>query len=102
MKMNEAEKFSYAVRYYGPHGKVGYHYATVTVIPAANMYYEDSFLEFTNSTVTSSANDSYGLWMTDVSNIQVSCYNEKGWTQMYAYCEQDSGTAGHLPCSSQQ
>lgn len=94
MRMSKAETFTYAVRYYGPHGKVGYHYSTVTIIPAANMYYEDSFLTFTDSTATSG---DLGKWEIDASSIQVSCYNEKGWTQMYAFCEGDKGAAGVWP-----
>ena len=97
MQMTEAEKFSYVVRYYGPHGKVGYHYATVTVIPAANMYYEDSFLDFENSTVANENNQNFGKWETDAAAIQISCYNEKNWNQLYAYCEGDKGAAGIWP-----
>lgn len=97
MQMTEAEKFSYVVRYYGPHGRVGYHYATVTVIPAANMYYEDSFLDFENSTVTNENNKDFGKWETDAAVIQISCYNEKNWNQLYAYCEEDKGAAGIWP-----
>lgn len=94
MQMTEAEKFSYAVKYFGPHGKVGYYYATITIIPAANMYYEDSFLDFTDSSVVSGDT---GHWQTDAATIQISCYNENSWNQVYAYCEGDSGAAGIWP-----
>ena len=45
MQMNGVDKFSYAVRYTGTENP-GYYYGTVTVIPAANIYYEDSFVTF--------------------------------------------------------
>ncbi|MBQ6164214.1 MAG: hypothetical protein IJK23_07045 [Clostridia bacterium] len=41
MQMDREETFYYEVRANG-----SYYYALVTVIPAANIYYEDSFLEF--------------------------------------------------------
>lgn len=97
MQMTKAEQFSYAVKYFGPHGKVGYYYATITIIPAANMYYEDSFLDFEDSTVTNENNQNFGKWETDAAVIQVSCYNENSWNQVYAYCEGDSGAAGIWP-----
>lgn len=45
MQMNGVDKFSYAVHYTGGENP-GYYYGTVTVIPAANIYYEDSFVKF--------------------------------------------------------
>ena len=45
MQMNGVDKFSYAVKYTGGENP-GYYYGTVTVIPAANIYYEDSFVKF--------------------------------------------------------
>ena len=45
MQMNGVDKFSYAVHYTGTENP-GYYYGTVTVIPAANIYYEDSFVTF--------------------------------------------------------
>ena len=45
MQMNGVDKFSYAVEYTGGENP-GYYYGTVTVIPAANIYYEDSFVKF--------------------------------------------------------
>lgn len=47
MQMNSVDKFSYAVLYTGAENS-GYYYGTVTVIPAANIYYEDSFVTFKN------------------------------------------------------
>ena len=52
MQMNGVDKFSYAVHYTGTENPV-YYYSTVTVIPAANIYYEDSFVTF---------NDNGGKW----------------------------------------
>ena len=61
MQMNSVDKFSYAVHYTGTENS-GYYYGTVTVIPAANIYYEDSFV----TTKDSSAEDgTYGVWTTD-------------------------------------
>lgn len=45
MQMKSVDKFSYAVHYTGTENS-GYYYGTVTVIPAANIYYEDSFVTF--------------------------------------------------------
>ena len=42
MTMNNVDKFAYAAK--ASDGM--YYYSTVTVIPAANIYYEDSFVEF--------------------------------------------------------
>ena len=45
MQMNGAEKFAYAARA-NLENDQKYYYSTVTVIPAANIYYEDSFVTF--------------------------------------------------------
>lgn len=58
MQMKAVDKFSYAVRYTGTENP-GYYYSTVTVIPAANIYYEDSFVKTSNS---SAADGTYGVW----------------------------------------
>ena len=59
MQMNSVDKFSYAVHYTGTENS-GYYYGTVTVIPAANIYYEDSFVKTSDS---SAADGTYGVWM---------------------------------------
>lgn len=61
MQMNSVDKFSYAVHYTGTENS-GYYYGTVTVIPAANIYYEDSFVKTSNSSV---ADGTYGVWTTE-------------------------------------
>lgn len=61
MQMNSVDKFSYAVHYTGTENS-GYYYGTVTVIPAANIYYEDSFVKTNDS---SAADGTYGVWTTD-------------------------------------
>lgn len=61
MQMNSVDKFSYAVHYTGTENS-GYYYGTVTVIPAANIYYEDSFVKTSNSSAT---DGTYGVWTTD-------------------------------------
>ena len=58
MQMNSVDKFSYAVHYTGTENS-GYYYGTVTVIPAANIYYEDSFVTTKDS---SAADGTYGVW----------------------------------------
>ncbi len=63
MQMKNAEKFSYAV-YYGGSENSGYYYGTVTVIPATAVYYEDSFVTFTNAKNTSEG-DTIGVWTVD-------------------------------------
>ena len=45
MQMNGAEKFAYAAKANLANDQK-YYYSTVTVIPAANIYYEDSFVTF--------------------------------------------------------
>lgn len=45
MQMNGAEKFAYAAKA-NLENDQKYYYSTVTVIPAANIYYEDSFVTF--------------------------------------------------------
>ena len=47
MKMDNTEKFSYAAQANLANDK-NYYYSTVTVIPAANIYYEDSFVTFSD------------------------------------------------------
>ena len=61
MQMNSVDKFSYAVHYTGTENS-GYYYGTVTVIPAANIYYEDSFVTTKDS---SAVDGTYGVWTTD-------------------------------------
>ena len=39
--------------------------ATLTIIPATTVYYEDSFVTFKNTTVTSVADATYGVWTTE-------------------------------------
>ena len=63
MQMKNAEKFSYAV-YYGGSENSGYYYGTVTVIPATAVYYEDSFVTFTNAKNTSEGSP-IGVWTVD-------------------------------------
>ena len=58
MQMNSVDKFSYAVHYTGTENS-GYYYGTVTVIPAASIYYEDSFVTTKDS---SAADGTYGVW----------------------------------------
>lgn len=48
MEMNGYDKFLYAVEYKAPNGTVYYCYASVTVIPATTLYFEESFLNFDN------------------------------------------------------
>lgn len=45
MQMDEVDKFTYAV-YYSGTDNPGYYYDSVTVIPATNIYYEESFLAY--------------------------------------------------------
>ena len=58
MQMNGAEKFAYAAKANLANDQK-YYYSTVTVIPAANIYYEDSFVKTSNS---SAADGTYGVW----------------------------------------
>ena len=48
MEMNNTEKFAYAAKA-AMASDSKYYYSTVTVIPAANVYYEDSFVTFKNN-----------------------------------------------------
>ena len=48
MEMNNTEKFAYAAKA-AMASDSKYYYSTVTVIPAANVYYEDSFVTFNNN-----------------------------------------------------
>ena len=58
MVMSKSEKFVYAAKYENG-SVVRYYYSTVTVIPATNIYFEDSFLQFENSTA---ATGTFGVW----------------------------------------
>ena len=58
MQMATPEVFGYAIKF-TEDDATKYYYSTVTVIPAANIYYEDSFLKFKDS---SYATDTYGKW----------------------------------------
>lgn len=60
MQMNSVDKFSYAVNYTGSENR-GYYYGTVTVIPATTIYYEDSFVTYTNAQNIPAGN-STGVW----------------------------------------
>lgn len=55
MTMGGVDKFAYAAN--ASDGK--YYYSTVTVIPAANIYYEDSFVKFVNA---ENATETAGIW----------------------------------------
>ncbi|MBQ7415968.1 MAG: VWA domain-containing protein [Oscillospiraceae bacterium] len=48
MQMESVESFVYAVHYTGTDG-AGIYYGIVTVTPAANIYYEDTFLTYTDA-----------------------------------------------------
>ena len=58
MQMATPEVFGYAIKF-TEDDATKYYYSTVTVIPAANIYYADSFLKFKDS---SYATDTYGKW----------------------------------------
>ncbi len=58
MNMDSPELITYAVQYQEG-STTEYYHSTVLIIPAANMYYEDYFLIFNDSTKPS---DSYGKW----------------------------------------
>ncbi len=67
MQMNSSDKIGYTISY-----KEGtttkYYHSTVTVIPAANIYYEDSFLSFKNangSAFTANNPTGNGYWVKD-------------------------------------
>ena len=49
MAMGAAEQLAYAVRYNGT-ANSGYYYGTLDIIPATSIYYEDSFVTFTDGT----------------------------------------------------
>ena len=55
MTMDNVDKFAYAAK--ASDGM--YYYSTVTVIPAANIYYEDSFVKFVNA---ENATETAGIW----------------------------------------
>lgn len=59
-EMNASEKINYAVYYTPGAGEAttykGYHYNTITIIPATTIYYEDSFLDYNTFKYNSSSN----------------------------------------------
>lgn len=59
MKMDKADLIGYALQYTSG-GTTHYYYSTVTIIPAANIYYEDGFLSFNDYEAT--PDYSYGQW----------------------------------------
>ena len=63
MQMDSVDKFSYAVNYTGSENS-SYYYGTVTVIPATTIYYEDSFVTYTNAQNIPAGN-STGVWSVD-------------------------------------
>ena len=63
MNMNTTDVIGYGVKYNETEGEA-YYYSNVTVIPAANIYYEDSFLNFSNATGGTNAN---GNWVKESS-----------------------------------
>ena len=68
MQMDTSDSFAFVIRYKESDGSYGYYYGKVTVVPAANIYYEDSFLTFTDSTEKYTKNGvSYGYWSAEIS-----------------------------------
>ncbi len=59
MNMDSADLIGYCLKYTSNNTN-HYYYTIVTVIPAANIYYEDNFLTFKDAT---GANDTYGKWV---------------------------------------
>lgn len=59
MQMSTTDVFSYAVRHQKDGGEIRYFYSTVTVVPAANIYYEQNFVTYS------------GAGWTDVGTAQV-------------------------------
>ena len=55
MMMDSADNIGFCVNM----GNGNYNYSTLTVIPAANIYYEDNFLNFSHAT---NATESFGRW----------------------------------------
>ena len=70
-EMNGSEKINYAVYYTPGAGEdptyKGYHYNTITVIPATSIYYEDTFLD-------------YDTYKYNSSSFQYVLTNENRWT----------------------
>ena len=67
MQMCTTDKFAYEVRYENSTtNKNEYYYGDVTVIPATTIYYEDSFVTFTNGTTDGATLNSagVGVWNT--------------------------------------
>ncbi len=64
MSMNGKEEFYYAVNYQPGAGAdgAGYYYGKVTVIPATSIYFEDSFVTFTDLNYDGSVADRGSVW----------------------------------------
>lgn len=64
MQMDSFDKFSYAVKYTvaeslsNSTSGIQYYYGEVRVVPATTIYYEDSFVSFTNGT----GHETHGIW----------------------------------------
>jgi hypothetical protein len=58
MMMDSADNIGFCLNL----GNGNYTYSTLTVIPAANIYYEDTFLSFVDSTKTSNNGSDFGKW----------------------------------------
>lgn len=64
MNMPDADKFAYAVNYTGATNP-GYYYGTVTVIPATSIYFEETFVTFTDSeNINEEGAKGTGVWTT--------------------------------------
>ena len=74
MKMESVDKFSYAVNYTGDVNS-GYYYGTVTVIPATTIYYEDSFVTYTDAK-NIPVGDNTGIWSSDGTEDATSVQDE--------------------------
>ncbi len=65
MNIDGYDKFTYQVEYTGKSGTAPYYYDTITIIPATTIYFEESFVEFTNSSASAAAatdTDTMGIW----------------------------------------
>ena len=60
MLMDAPDVIGYSVEYKEINNTTKYYHSTVTVVPATNIYYEDSFLTFTNA---NGGSDSVGNWV---------------------------------------
>ena len=89
MQMKDVDKFSYAVCYTGTENS-GYYYGTVTVIPAANIYYEDSFVTYNgNWTSDGQAKDGITQQEDRPGQFSLSTYdanNVYGYDEAYTDC----------------